>query len=230
LASITDGTINRFGLGIGPIAREKLFITTNEPIDARYFESYSSDMDLLYNGVALAISKTNKFPVESVRFMDWGFSPEGNLLQNFGPEGTTYTMVNGKPKLNEWVVNNPQGLSIDNAIARHALGSMQGPFIFDYDIREQRMLFFDWQRESVTRWNTMENIMMPFVTPTAEESRRVNQLMGDINTYGNEMFDRFVMGKEPLSNLDAYFANLKRMGIEEAIAIWQASLDRFNAR
>jgi putative aldouronate transport system substrate-binding protein len=44
------------------------------------------------------------------------------------------------------------------------------------------------------------------------------------------MFDKFVMGKENLSRLDNYYADLKRMGIEEAIAIQQAALDRFNNR
>ena len=191
---------------------------------------YTNSNDILYNGVALAISKTNKFPVESVRFMDWGYSHEGELLQNFGPEGITYTMVNGRPKLTDYVTNNQNGLSIDNAIARHALGSMQGPFIFNYDIREQRMLFFDWQRESVSRWNLMTDIQMPFVTPTQEESRRVSQIMADITTYSNEMFERFIMGREALSNFDAYYANLRRMGIEEAINIWQAAYDRWDRR
>jgi putative aldouronate transport system substrate-binding protein len=191
---------------------------------------YTTEFDELYNGVALAISKNNKFPVESVRFMDWGYSKEGGLLQNWGPEGITYTMVNGKPKFTDIVVNNPNNLSIDNVIARHALGSMQGPYLSDSDIREQRMLFHDWQRESVKAWNAQTDIRMPRVTLIPEESRRYGQLMGDINTYRDEMFDKFVMGKEPLANLNAYYDTLKRMGIEEAIAIQQAALDRFNAR
>jgi putative aldouronate transport system substrate-binding protein len=191
---------------------------------------YTNRNDLLWNGVAWLPTKNNKFPVETVRLMDWGYSREGQLLQNYGPEGTTYTMANGRPKLNEYVTNNSDGLSIDEAIARHALGSMSGPYVFDSDIREQRMLFFDWQRRSVAAWNSMTDIQLPKITLTVEENRRFSQLMGDINTYRDEMFDKFVMGKEPLSNLDAYYATLKRMGIEEAIALQQAGLDRFNAR
>jgi putative aldouronate transport system substrate-binding protein len=92
------------------------------------------------------------------------------------------------------------------------------------------MLFLDWQRRSVAAWNSMTDIQLPKITLTVEENRRFSQLMGDINTYRDEMFDKFVMGKETLSNLDTYYATLKRMGIEEAIALQQAGLDRFNAR
>jgi len=38
------------------------------------------------------------------------------------------------------------------------------------------------------------------------------------------------MGKEPLSNIGAFTAKLKSMGIDEAIAIQQAALDRLNRR
>jgi putative aldouronate transport system substrate-binding protein len=51
--------------------------------------------------------------------------------------------------------------------------------------------------------------------------------MADINTYMNEMFLRFVMGTEPLANWDAYVANIRRMGIDEALAIHNTAYARF---
>ena len=200
------------------------------PTAASDGKHYTNDNDLIFDGTATVISKNNKFPVESCRFMDFWYSPEGHMLQNFGFEGVTYTMVNGNPKLTEWVTNNPDGLSIDQAIARHTVGAMNSSYINDSRIREQRMLFFDWQRDSVTRWRTQEAIRMPRVQFTAEESRRLNQIMADINTLRNEMFDKFVMGKEPLSGISAFTARLKSMGIDEATAIQQAALDRLNNR
>jgi putative aldouronate transport system substrate-binding protein len=191
---------------------------------------YTNHNDLIFDGTAMVISKNNKFPVESARFMDFWYSPEGHMIQNFGFEGVTYNMVNGNPTLTEWVTNNPNGLSIDQAVSRHTVGAMNGCYISDSRMREYRMLFFDWQRDSVTRWRTMEAIRMPRVQFTAEESRRLNQIMADINTLRNEMFDKFVMGKEPLSGIGAFTARLKSMGIDEAVAIQQAALDRLNNR
>ena len=191
---------------------------------------YTNSNDIIWEGTSIGISKINKFPVESVRFMDFLYSPEGHMIQNFGFEGITYNLVNGQPVLTDWVTNNPNGLSIDQAIARHTVGCMNGIYINDSRIREQRMLFFDWQRDSIARWRTQEPIKLPRVLLTAEETRRFNQIMADINTLSNEMFGNFVMGKEPLSGISAYQANLKRMGIDEAVAIQQAALDRLNRR
>ena len=191
---------------------------------------YTNNNDLIFDGTAMVISKHNQFPVESVRLMDYWFSPEGDMFQNFGFEGVTYNMVNGVPKLTDWVTNNPDGLSIDQAISRHTVGAMNGIYNSSSLMREYRMLFFDWQRDSVARWRTMEFMRMPRVQFTPDESKRLAQLMGDTNTLFNEMFDKFVMGKEPLSGIDAFQANLKRMGIDEALAINQAALDRLNAR
>jgi len=200
------------------------------PTTVRGGKHYTNNQDLIWDGTSLVISKNNKFPVESVRFMDFFYSPEGHMLQNFGFEGITYNMVNGEPKLTEWVTNNPNGLSIDNAISRHTVGAMNGIYINDSRIREQRMLFYDWQRDSIARWITQEGMQMPRIQFTAEESRRLSQLMSDIDTYRNEMFGNFVMGREPLSGITGFQANLRRMGIEDAIAIQQAALNRLNAR
>jgi putative aldouronate transport system substrate-binding protein len=200
------------------------------PTATRDGRHWTHSNDIIYNGVALAISRTNRFPVESVRFMDWGYSREGHLLQNLGPEGITYNLVNGRPVFTPFVTGNPAGLAIDEAIARHGLGSMQGPYLMDSDVREQRMLHYQWQRDSVDRWNTMTCLQMYRVTLNPDESRRFGAIMGDVNTRRNEMFDRFVMGREPITRLEDFQNELRRMGIEEALAIQQTALNRWNAR
>ncbi|TMF66259.1 MAG: ABC transporter substrate-binding protein, partial [Chloroflexi bacterium] len=44
-----------------------------------------------------AITSSNKSVVETVKMLDYAYSPEGSLLFNFGIEGTSYTLVNGVP-------------------------------------------------------------------------------------------------------------------------------------
>ena len=44
------------------------------------------------------------------------------------------------------------------------------------------------------------------------------------------MVVKFITGQEPIENFDAFQARLRQMGIERAIEIEQAALDRFNAR
>ncbi len=54
--------------------------------------------------------------------------------------------------------------------------------------------------------------------------------MIDINTYVDEMKAKFVLGTEPLSNLDKFQATIRSMGINVALAIRQAALDRYYKR
>jgi putative aldouronate transport system substrate-binding protein len=52
-----------------------------------------------------AINADAKNPEEIFRFMDYLSTYEGQLLGQYGIEGLTYTLVNGKPKLNQEVLN-----------------------------------------------------------------------------------------------------------------------------
>ncbi|MFB5680172.1 hypothetical protein ACE3NQ_04455 [Paenibacillus terreus] len=54
--------------------------------------------------------------------------------------------------------------------------------------------------------------------------------MTDVNTFKDEMILKFIMGTEPLDNFDNYVEMLKGLGIEEAIQIQQAALERYNNR
>lgn len=65
---------------------------------------------------------------------------------------------------------------------------------------------------------------------TSEESLEYSQLMGDINTYVSEMTFGFIMGDIPLSDWDSYVQTIKDMNIDRAIAITQATYDRYLAR
>ena len=192
---------------------------------------YNMAGDKLYNGVTLSISSKNEFPVESTKLFDWGYSEEGSLLWNFGVEGESYTLENGKPVFTDMITNNPDGLSIDQALARYCYGSMQGPFVFMPEVRDQRMLFYDWQRNSIDAWNNddMSRIFPP-ATLSADESAQYAEIMTDIATYVEESRNQFINGSMPISEFDNYLSQLKSMGIEDAIALQQAALDRYFER
>jgi putative aldouronate transport system substrate-binding protein len=72
--------------------------------------------------------------------------------------------------------------------------------------------------------------MMPRVTPTSAEASELSAIMAEVNTYQSEMFLKFIMGAEPLTNYDKYVAQLKNLKIERAIAIKQSALERYNKR
>ena len=72
--------------------------------------------------------------------------------------------------------------------------------------------------------------MIPQIILTAEEKDDYSALMGEVSTYVDEMYNKFITGQEPLSKFDDFVAEVKRLGIEDAIAIRQAAYERYLKR
>lgn len=70
-------------------------------------------------------------------------------------------------------------------------------------------------------------VRLPDVYLTAEQNQRVADLSTVINDYVTAESAKFIVGTRPLSELDAYFEELKSLGIEEYIAIYQEAYAPF---
>jgi hypothetical protein len=62
--------------------------------------------------------------------------------------------------------------------------------------------------------------------PTVQEADRINELTPDLDTYASELITALVMGEKSLNNWDSYIADLKRLGLDEIVSIYQARMDR----
>ncbi len=182
------------------------------------------------NGSA-AISTKCKNVELAARVLDYAYSPEGHRFYNFGIEGVSYTMKNGKPIYTPLITNNPQGLAMTQAMSHYMRSHCNGPFVQDKGYIEQYYNLPE-QQEAAKVWpdNDWGKYMLPPITPTPEESRELSRIMNDVNTYVQEMTMKFIMGVESLDKFDDYVAQLKKMGIERAIAINQAALERYKKR
>lgn len=186
--------------------------------------------DYPYPGLTAAITTAAENPEQVVKWLDFAYGEEGHNLMNFGVEGESYTMVDGYPTYTETMYNHPDGLPLNQALSQYVRSTHGGPFVQDIRYFEQYMELPE-QLAAVEVWSQPTNEMkMPLVTPTAEESRQYSSIMSDLNVYREEMTIKFIMGSEPLDNFDQYVETLKAMGIEQAISIQQAALERYNAR
>jgi len=183
------------------------------------------------HSVAITTGATN---VEvAARMLDFGFSPEGYLMYNFGIEGVSYNMVNGVPTFTELVTNHPQGWPLAQSIAYVARSSFGGPFLQSYNYVWQ---FFqlDRQRDALAMWLTAdsERFFMPPITPTPDEADRLAVILPDLYTFIDEMHMGFITGSQPLTqeNFDNFRSTLDSLGLQEALEIQRSSLARFNQR
>jgi putative aldouronate transport system substrate-binding protein len=185
-------------------------------------------------GGSAGITPSNKFPAETAKWLDYHYSNEGHMLKSFGVEGQTYTMVNGYPKYTDLILKNPDKLSVGEAMSKYLRVSTPAPGLVGDDRYIDQYYVFKSQKDASVIFsrhqkNATAN-MMPRVTPTSAEASELSAIMAEINTYQSEMFLKFIMGAEPLTNYDKYVAQLKTLKIERAIAIKQSALERYNKR
>ena len=194
--------------------------------------SMISQMDRAYVPVhSVAISATTRNPIAAIRYLDFHFSPEGQKLLNYGIEGRSFTMQNGRPVLLDSMLNDPNTPAAVK-LANFVRSTYGGPFVQEWGFVEQYVARFPQQREALNNFvqTRASDHILPPITPTPQESQEIARIMSDIQTYQSEMFLRFVMGVEPLTNFDAYLNQIERMGIQRAIEINQAALERYLQR
>ena len=183
-------------------------------------------------GSSAAISTSCKNVELAARLLDYGYSEEGSLLYNYGIEGTSYTLVNGKPTYTELVTNNPDKLSAAAVLAQYSRASYAGPYVQDSAYSEQTFTM-PQQIDAIKIWMDTDAPLhiVPPVTPTPEESSEQAKIITAVHsTFLQEEFLKFVMGENPIESYDAFVAEMKKMGIERAIELKQAQLDRYNKR
>ena len=176
-----------------------------------------------------AITSSNKHVTETVKMLDYAYSPDGSLLYNFGVEGTSYKMVNGVPTYLDQILHDPQ-IPSAQMISRFARGNFNGPFVQDvryitqyYELPEQKKALEVWTLPSNEK-------LLPPLTPTQDESKKFATTMADINTRYDEVFTRVWSGKAGLDEWDAFVKALPGMGLNDALKVQQNALDRYNKR
>lgn len=192
-----------------------------------------SKMNNIYDksGASAAISGTTKNAEIAAKFLDYNYGKEGNMLMNFGVDGTTYKMENNYPKFTDLIMKNSNGLSITASMSNYIRAHYSGPFVADAREGEQYYQL-PQQKEALKQWtkSDMGKYMVPPICPTEAEASEAAKLMVDIDTYTTEMNAKFILGTEPIENFDKYVENIKKLGIDKVIKLKQDALDRYNKR
>ncbi|MBQ8526169.1 MAG: extracellular solute-binding protein [Clostridia bacterium] len=181
------------------------------------------------NSAAITVHAKN--PELCARFLDYSYGPEGSMLNNFGIENVSYEIIEGVPTYTDIITKNPSGLTMSQALPLYVRSSTEGPFVQDvrYIVQYYKT---PAQIKALEVWgnNNHKKHLMPQVTTTAEESRELSVINGEIEKYKAEMLIRFVMGDVSIDKFDETVEHYKALGIERAIQIYQDALGRFNSR
>lgn len=174
------------------------------------------------------VSTDCEHPEYVLQYMDYFYSEEGGMAANFGVEGETYTIVNGRPAYTDMILNNDTYTYV-SALFKYCI--YEGPF--ELDVNRYFAAFDENQKDAVERWesNRDEEWNLPAgLTLTTEETEERSNLIAEIGTYCSEMVLKFIVGELSIEdNWDAFTERVESMGAQTIIDITQAALDRYNA-
>ncbi len=208
-------------------------------------KSHFGCKDIMVNALNNNISAASKNKDAALRLLDYGYSPEGNILFNAGVEGESFNYVDYKTidtvmdlsaygnkfmKYTDVMMKNPK-YSMPIAMSQYMRAHYGGPFLQELSYFVQFTSRPD-QQQTVTNWlNSSDfsgkNLRM---YRTVDEAKRTADLDADLNTFFNESMTKFITGETDMSKWDAFVADLKKMGADELFTIWQGAYQRAKAR
>lgn len=159
-----------------------------------------------------------------MEMLDYIYSEEGMLLFDFGVEGDTYEMVDGKPQLTEKVLG-------------HELGELNGRRSFGME-PQGFPHYATWEGWKSVLWDETIEVteanepyvapQQPNLTGTVEEETELAQIMGDITAYTDTTLAEFIVGTRDIdTEWDAFIAQLEAMNIKRASEIQAAKFQRW---
>lgn len=176
-------------------------------------------------GFGFVVTTANQYPQETCRYFDYWYGDEGTTLALYGIEDETFEFVDGSPKFTDYMTNNPDDKPFVQMLKENTVNYLLNDWKIElagFKPDEVEAIAVKWAECKDTY--SLPGYCQQF---TAEESQRVSELWGPINSYVLEMLPKFIKGEEPLNNWGNFVQETKDMGVEEIIEIRQAAYDRF---
>jgi len=164
----------------------------------------------------------------AIKWIDFIFaSKEGMDLQMYGIEGLTYTRdSNGQVQFKDVIKNNPDGLSIIEALRTFGAWSHL-PYI--QTLEAYKIVFGDSPKilEQQAKIDPYLRPSFPGMIGTEIEVALIQKISPDLTTYIDEKFVKYIIGAEDLESFDEYVAKIEEIGIKDILMVKQAQYDRF---
>ncbi len=184
-------------------------------------------------GHNVVISSKVDRPEDVVKFFDWMYSEEGTMITNFGVEGETYYMENGEPIIAPELLERHKNADdvISSIYSEIGAGSNNFALYVDESWFKQTSdpLMVECG-ERIDQW-TEEGKMMSVRNSlelcfTEEDMQRLKTLDPNVMTLFNQEIDKFILGKRPMSEWDAFAKELAEQGATEIEEIYNRAYDK----
>ncbi len=176
-------------------------------------------------GYNFSISTDCKNIEAAMRYCDFMFTEEGNLMYNYGTEGFSWEYdANGNIALTEMMTSDPDrsadSLRYDYAKVCNWAGVAEGALLYKTDLEKEFIEVF-------CTGLVEAGVNAPM---TDEENSSWAEYNPDLDTYAQEVITNLIMGNESFDNWETIKNNFKNnYHADELLAVKQAAWDRFLA-
>ncbi len=176
------------------------------------------------------MTPANKYPEVTMRWVDHLYSEDGTVLVRMGIKDKSYYVTpEGKYELFDFILKDPNGLTLDQAICQWGLfgGGNIPQFIYDKVDKSAAQLpevkaWTEMVLKDAVPYEKITNLKFP-----EQDSIKLTSYTNDIKAYINENIVKFITGTREMSTWDAYVNELNKMNIKEFLAIYQSAYDRW---
>jgi len=180
---------------------------------------------------AFVITEGNEHPAATMRWIDYFYGDEGSELFLMGIEGETFEInEDGDHEYVEDIRDNPEGLTLDQAVARYLTWPGGG-----YPAYNKEKYYKGSEGTEATH-KAVEKIkpdlieeVWPAFSYTEEENRIMQTTGADIEKYVDESTDKFISGDMSFDQWDEYVQTIKDMNLEEYMEIQQNAYERYES-
>ncbi|WP_308636511.1 extracellular solute-binding protein [Paenibacillus silvisoli] len=174
------------------------------------------------------ISSKTKNPEALIKMFDWMYGPEGTLATNFGIQGDTYELVDGKPQMTKSIIDKYSSSAdpVRTMLSEIGLGLLA----LSVHVDEGPMV--QSSSPDLVRWG--EKLIAdpgayyaPSLAPvfTEEETETMKDISSKLSILQEDVV-KFIIGTKPLSDFDAWAKKLTDAGADQLESIYNAALQR----
>lgn len=179
------------------------------------------------------ITSNCKTPEAAAYFIDYLYSEEGSTYLSWGIEGESYEVVDGEKQMMEGMDEDVQ--FYDTTIKQrytYADPTTIGFPMFKSFASCILSTKSDSYVEACRTWAQGDTTYrMPYaVMLNDKQTATIDDVENTMKDYIRESRQDFIEGKEPLTNYDNYLEQLRLLGVEDYVAIWQECYDAYMAR
>ncbi|MCJ8010454.1 extracellular solute-binding protein [Paenibacillus sp. KQZ6P-2] len=177
-----------------------------------------------------AITNKSKDPEVLIRWVDYLYSPEGEILVHYGKEGNLWEWADSEKKLRKYR-KPPEGMNLEE-YRGGSITPAVGVAIPMFTTNEVEANWKDTMHQF--RIKEVDEKLAPYGEPVfpyiyllPEERQQIQGIETDLNTYVESMEAKFVTGETPLEKWDTFLKTIEDMRVDKLLEVYQTAYDRW---